>query len=100
MFYKEYTVRVQENGDRSWWINGKLHREDGPAYEGAYGDRSWWINGKPHREDGPAVEQADGTRQWWIDGERLTEEEFKNRNKTCDGKIVEIDGIKYQLKIV
>ena len=27
----EYTVKVYPNGDKSWWLNDKLHREDGPA---------------------------------------------------------------------
>ena len=29
----EYTVKVYPNGDKSWYLNGKLHREDGPAIE-------------------------------------------------------------------
>ena len=29
----EYTVKVWGNGNKSWYLNGKLHREDGPAYE-------------------------------------------------------------------
>ena len=51
----EYTVKVYPNGDKFWWLNGKLHREDGPAYEGANGNKSWYLNGKLHREDGPAM---------------------------------------------
>ena len=31
----EYTVKVWANGDKSWYLNGKLHREDGPAIEWA-----------------------------------------------------------------
>ena len=42
----EYTVKVYPSGDKSWWLNGKLHREDGPAYEEANGYKSWWLNGK------------------------------------------------------
>ena len=29
----EYTVKVYDNGDKEWYLNGKLHREDGPAIE-------------------------------------------------------------------
>ena len=43
-----------------WKLDGKLHREDGPAYisyyihdQTLYSER-WCINGLPHREDGPA----------------------------------------------
>ena len=43
----------------SYGINGKYHREDGPACICYYKDGSiqfkeYWINGKRHREDGPA----------------------------------------------
>ena len=37
----EYTVRVDKNGNRSWLVNGKLHREDGPAIEKANGYKEW-----------------------------------------------------------
>ena len=48
------------NGDKFWYLNGKLHREDGPAIEHANGDKFWCLNDKLHREDGPAIELADG----------------------------------------
>ena len=98
----EYTVRVYNNGDKQWYLNGKLHREDGPAIERANGDKSWYLNGKCHREDGPAVEYDNGSKHWYlngklhrgegpaieftsgdkiwfINGKRLSEEEFNNR---------------------
>jgi len=56
------------NGTRSWRINGLRHREGGPAIEYADGSREWWLNGKHHREDGPAFEGADGHREWWTHG--------------------------------
>lgn len=28
------------------WINGSLHREDGPAIEGPNGDIGWYIDGR------------------------------------------------------
>jgi hypothetical protein len=54
------------NGTKSWWLNGELHREDGPAIERANGDKSWWLNGKLHREDGPAIEDANGPKEWYL----------------------------------
>ena len=88
-------------GTKEWWVDGKVHRLDGPAIEYANGYKCWYLNGKPHREDGPAVEHAEGTKEWWVDGERMTETEFlKRTQKTCQGKIVEIDGIKYRLTAV
>lgn len=32
-----------------------------------------------HREGGPAVEGADGSLQWFLDGKRLSEDEFEAR---------------------
>jgi hypothetical protein len=65
------------NGNREWYLDGKLHREDGPAVEYASGSRYWYLNGKLHREDGPAVEGIDGSRRWWINDVKYTEEEFE-----------------------
>ena len=72
----EYTVKFNDNGSRFCHLNGKLHREDGPAIEYANGDRYWYFNGQLHREDGAAVEYADGGRCWYLNGEEYTKEEF------------------------
>ena len=94
----EDTVKVYGKGDKAWYLNGKLHREDGPAFEGASGSKEWYLNGKRHREDGPAIEWADGSKSWLLNDKLLTEAEFKNRmNKPCSGKVVEIEGVKYKL---
>ena len=65
------------DSSKSWWLNGKLHREDGPAVEWASGSKTWYLNDKPHREDGPAVEWVDGSKFWYLNGKRVTEEEHK-----------------------
>ena len=44
------------DGSKEWYLNGRLHREDGPANEWPDGSKHWYLNGKRHREDGPAVE--------------------------------------------
>ena len=119
--YKTYEVKVWADGDKQWYLNGKLHREDGPAVERSDGYKEWWLNDYLHREDGPAIEWADGTKYWYLNGnfhredgpavefdgdkwwylhgKELTEEEHRQRTtgQTCNGKIVEIDGIKYKL---
>ncbi len=56
------------NGTKCWYLDGKLHREGGPAVEWADGDKYWYLNGKRHREDGPAIEYANGTKCWYLDG--------------------------------
>jgi hypothetical protein len=60
--------KVNDRGDKTWFLNGKRHREDGPAYEGADGTKWWLFNGKLHREDGPAVERSGGGKEWWFNG--------------------------------
>jgi hypothetical protein len=98
---KTYTVKIDEYGTKRWYINNKLHREDGPAVECADGYKAWYINGKLHRENGPAAEYADGDKCWYINDVELTEEQFNNRtnkNLTPSVKVVEIDGVKYELK--
>ena len=87
-------------GSKFWYRNGKFHREDGPAIEYPNGTKRWYLNDKLHREDGPAVEWVDGTKFWYIDDKQLTEAEFNSRNKTCNGKIVTIDGKQYKLQEV
>ena len=94
---KIYIVKVFANSEK-WYINGELHREDGPAIAYVNGDKYWYINGQCHREDGPAIECADGGKQWYINGKQLTEAEFNSRKNSCEGKIVEIDGKKYKLQ--
>jgi len=96
----EYTVKVYAEGTTEWYLNGKFHREDGPAFEGADGSKFWYLNGKRHREDGPAVEYDDGTKDWFRNGKRMTEQEHKKAatKATCDGKEIEIDGVVYILK--
>jgi len=73
----EYTVKVYANGGKAWYLEGKLHREDGPA-----------------------VEYASGTKSWFLEGKEYTEADFlkkMNPKPTCEGKVIEVDGIKYKL---
>jgi len=65
----EYT-----SGAKEWWLNGKCHREDGPAIEYANGYKVWYLNGKRHREDGPAIEYTNGDKEWWLDNEEVNPE--------------------------
>jgi hypothetical protein len=51
-------------------INGKTHREDGPAVE-YNGDKHWYINDKLHRENGPAVEDVNGHKAWYLNGVKI-----------------------------
>jgi hypothetical protein len=77
--HREDGPAVEYSGGKDWWLNGKRHREDGPAVEYSNGGKDWWLNGKRHREDGPAVELSGGRKSWWLNGKHLTEEEFNKR---------------------
>ena len=74
--YIKYEVEVYSNGTKHWYLNGKLHREDGPAVDRIDDYKSWHLNGELHREDGPAIEWANGEKSWWLNDCPLTEEEF------------------------
>jgi hypothetical protein len=79
----EPACRVDYNGTKRWYLNGRRHREDGPAVEYANGAKFWYLNGKLHREDGPAIEYTNGEKYWYLNDKRLTEKEFNEiMNKT------------------
>ena len=40
------TLTKYSDGTKEWYLNGKRHRKDGPAYEGADGTKEWYLNGK------------------------------------------------------
>jgi hypothetical protein len=94
-----YKVTVDEFKTIRWYNDkDQLHRLDGPAVEYAGGYKAWHVEGKLHRLDGPAVEYADGSKEWWVKGKLMSEKEFNAYTKpTCEGKVVEVDGVKYKL---
>jgi hypothetical protein len=61
---------VLPNGDKTWYLHGKVHREDGPAHESVNGYKYWCLHGEFHREDGPAIENANGHKGWYLHGKR------------------------------
>jgi hypothetical protein len=74
---KQSKLEVDENGNKFWKLNGKYHREDGPAIEGGNGTILWYLNGFLHRVDGPAIEWSNGSKAWFIKGcSYLTKDEW------------------------
>ena len=108
----EYTVKVYGKNENNlagthWYLNGNLHRVDGPAIERANGDKFWFLNGNLHRVDGPAAEYANGDKCWYLNDIRYFEADFKlevaklnKQTLPCDGKEFVIDGKKYKLVAV
>jgi len=65
------------------------------------GDKFWYKEGNLHRENGPAIEYADGNKFWYLNDVQYSEQEFNaeiaKRKPTCNGKVVTIDGKQYKL---
>ena len=81
---KKPMIVYYNNGQKEYeiyYINGKYHREDGPAKMYWYNNgqkqfESYYINGKRHREDGPAIICWNNNGQikseeYWINGIHL-----------------------------
>jgi len=49
------SIEIDMYGDKYWYRDGVMHRDDGPAIEFANGSKVWRVHGKLHREDGPAI---------------------------------------------
>ncbi len=47
----DYIVEVRNNGDKLWYLNDQLHREDGPAIDCASGAKYWYLNGEKVTEE-------------------------------------------------
>jgi hypothetical protein len=78
----EITTRTDEFGNKFWYLNGELHRVDGPAIEFADGTKHWYLNDKRHRVDGPAIEYADGSKLWYLNGKQILEKDFVIKKKS------------------
>jgi hypothetical protein len=69
-------MKVDANGTKEWYLNGKFHREDGPAIECFNGIKCWYLNGEYHREDGPAMEYPNGIKWWFLNGKKFSFEDY------------------------
>ena len=54
-----------------WKLDGKLHREDGPAVTTECGNKLWYKHDLLHREDGPAIIKSNGIHEWYSNGRLL-----------------------------
>lgn len=52
------------NGEKIWYVCGKVHRDGGPAKQLRDRDE-WYWKGKIHRDEGPAIEYKSGTKFWY-----------------------------------
>ena len=40
-----WSTPIELANGKFWFLNNKLHREDGPAIEYVNGNKEWWLNG-------------------------------------------------------
>ena len=83
---------THQSGEWGWYLNGKLHRDGGPAMQ-IEGDEAWYQHGKLHNTHGPAITYADGSKAWFLNGVELTEEEFDSRFGEGSPPIIEVGGM-------
>ena len=57
--------RISKTGFESWYLNGRYHKEDGPAIINLRGSEEWQQDGELHRIDGPAVINSNGYEAWY-----------------------------------
>ena len=86
----KYEKKFYDSGELKWewwFLNGKHHNDDGPAFiwyrkNGSVWREGWYLNGKLHNEESPAFigYRGDGSvdcEGWWLDGVEYSEEEWK-----------------------
>jgi len=64
---------------KRWYIDGKIR-----IIEYDNGMKSYWLDRKRHREDGPAFIDNKGNEEWYLNDERIyceTQEEFEKLMK-------------------
>lgn len=61
-----------DGGNELWFLNGKLHRDDGPAKTTKFIE-IWYQKGKVHRDNGPAVCFSNGENGFekWYQNDKL-----------------------------
>jgi hypothetical protein len=69
-------LEIDAMGTKRWWVNGQLHRIDGPAIEYSNGDKSYYQYGVLHREDGPAIDWESST-EWHYKGKYIPVDNLK-----------------------
>ena len=88
---------MYSDGAKFWYVNNKLHREDGPAIERANGDKVWYLNNRRHRENGPAIEYANGETEYWINGKyipQLHNKKIYGKEKLANYRLLRSDSRK------
>jgi len=69
---------IDRNGTQILRLNGKVHREDGPAIVYRNGTKCWYFDGLRHRDDGPAIilvcEDNTIIEEWSLNNQLMTDQ--------------------------
>jgi hypothetical protein len=57
-------------------------------FETSWGTKRWWLNGKLHRTDGPAVEWANGDVSWFLNSRKLTFDAWLEQTPGLTGEVM------------
>ena len=75
-------MKIGPTGTKRWYLDGKFHREDGPAIVYESGEKQWYLHGNLHREDGPAIEYPGGEKLWYLNNRPVTWQQLYRQAKT------------------
>ena len=89
LFLHDVLVCKKTENIQAYFLNGKLHNFNGPAYRLWYGDGQlsceiYYLNGQRHNSNGSAHRTWDGNgrlwrEEYWVNGEQLTQAQFLAR---------------------
>ena len=76
-------------GKKLSYNNMLMSRIDGPANINLVkGERYWYKEGKLHRDDGPAIERPNGERYWYLNGIHIKKDNFDYIVKGLKNKLM------------
>ena len=91
---KAQYIKIDDKGNKYYYSDkkmSKLHRVDGPAVDNASYE-GWYINGKLHREYGPALNYKNDTCFWFVNGKEVTKQEHHAYFNPPKLKTINING--------
>ena len=68
-------MEVDEFGNKTWFLNGNLHREDGPAIEWSDGTKCWYLNDEFIVGTSPDIEKALFTLSTYLQDQEVTKDD-------------------------
>ena len=70
------TVQELINQLQALWFESEVRNKEPIMEIDDYGNKVWKLNGKIHRDGGPAIEYADGSKGWCLNEESLDKKRY------------------------